>query len=492
MPDENLNTTLDPDNLDTTSGAGGGSLNDGAGGDGGETSQTNETFRTIAELNKLAEDGKDIKMTDLERKRVNVAVKRNIMDDDQITQILNGAKPEDVVGSKASDDTQTDDGTQPTNDVSDNDDGATPEDTQGADDGEGGDDDEVEIDSILLQAIGPHLKKADSVEDAVQAIKDLEHDNNRKGEFVNKAKELGVDSVDKLSDTINTLNEIDGVVSKALTSPEGLQSLYAAYNITPPEWLGKPNAGGNLNGQSTNDGATPKELDQFMADLENDGFVNASTFKNMLPTLVSTIQKNVESKFGEQTKQLEGLTKYVNNLSAQTQREQRVAQSFNDSRTIADKFSQFDPELKLTADPQAIWNDSVNAKGELKAKPHAEFPKLQRILTLRKQAIDAQTVEFQQAGIKGQVDPIGYLSKMFITTGQLGKLQDDTRRSVRTNMTSSLARVLQPNVLNKKSRKGGDSSYKIPKSEKDIKKMSPAQRKKFLSDVKSGKLVVEV
>ena len=458
----------------------------------GTSAGTKEEYRTLAELNELAKSG-SLKMNDTEKKRSKIAVTRGLSSDDEIDAILNGQADGkgDSAKSEPAGKVTGDDNTD--NEPGEDEETETP-DNNIVDDGGGGDDN---IDSQLLNAIGPHLQKAESVEDAVQAIKDLEHRANRGGEFVNRAEKLGIKSVEDLEKTVRTLDNIDRDIVQRLSSPAALQTLYEDFGIPVPKGIlngtAPPSNGQNRNqppgAPPRDNGQLPQELEQYLTDIEEDGFIGAKQFKELIPALANNIQKNLEAKYEQQNQRFDQVGKYVANLAKQSAQTAAVNNSFQEAREISSKFSKFDESLSLTEDPSVIWKESVGPGNIVKKTTHPEWGKLANILQIRKLAIDEKMSEYKQRGVKnGRPDVMAILSKKFITTGQLSKIQANAGKSAKSNLVSQLATKLQPSLHGK--RQSGSEGFKTPKSNSDVKNMSKDQRKMFFAKLKRGDIRV--
>jgi len=450
-----------------------------------------EEYRTLAELNDLASSGSSsLKLNDTEKKRASIAVQRGLGSDEEIDEILNGQKEDKdtsvktEVKDRVPVEDNTDDNVIDTSTQSE-------EDTELGQSEPAGDDN---IDSQLLNALGPHLKNAESIDDAVQAIKDLEYGANRKGEFVNKAEKLGIKNIQELEQTVSTLNNIDKTIAERLQSPQGLQSLYKDFGMQMPAGVMNGTAPVN-NGQQAqenpvnNGGEMPQELNQYLENIEQDGFIGAGDFKNLIPMLANSIQKNLETKYQEQNSRFDKVGQYVNGLAQKSAREQAVQTTFQEAREISSKFSSFDEGLVLSEDPSIIWKESVNSKNQVQSNTHPEWPKLQHILTIRKMAIDEERAMYKEKGITNmQPDVMAVLSKRFINNGQLSKIQKNAGKIAKSNLVSQLASKLQPSLHGKRS--SSNESFKTPKSSSDVKNMSKGQRKQFFNKLKRGDIRV--
>jgi len=453
-----------------------------------------EEYRSLAELNEGA-DRSGFKLNATETKRVRIALSNGFKSDEDIDAYLK-EKGEDVTPKAKSDEGDDKDDKNDSDSKSD-DEGKDKND--GDDNTEPDDSGEDDIDSKLLKVIGPHLEKADSVEDAVTAIKNLTHHASQKSEFVNRATKLGLDTPEKIEQMVGTLDGIDADISSRLQSPEGLKGLYESFDIPIPDWMGQVAEadGGKYNGKPADKGSKkvvsnelPADMKTALDEIENDGYIGAQQFKDLIPSLVSHIQGNLEAKYEEQNVNMQKVGKYVNGLAKQTQQKQIITNTFQDAREISDQIGRFDENVKLKEDPATIWKESIGADGKLKKEVHSEFKKLQKILAVRKGALKQINEGYAKMGIKrGPVDVIAFLSKKIVTSGSLLEMSNKAGRNAKQNLVASLAKKLQPNLRDKKINKNQDA-FKAPKTENDVKNMSRTNRKLFFEKLRRGDLKV--
>jgi len=494
MPDD-IESEIDLGGAGTVDAGAAGSPAPEGNGAGGTSVDAPEEFRSLAELNEAA-NGSSLKLNDTEKKRASIAVKRGFTSDEQIDAFINdSSQKQNGSGKSESKDKNVSGADEPDNNESDKEPESNDTDNNEPDGDEDGDVADGDIDSQLLEVIGPHLKNAESVEDAVQAVKDLAHEANRKGEFMNRAEKVGVKSIEDLERTVQTLNNIDSDISTRLQTPEGLKGLYDAFKIPVPNWMGSvAGAAGDANGnaniqQQNNTGELPPELNQYLNDIEEDGFIGAKQFKELIPALANNIQKNLEAKYETQNENFKQVGNYVSGLAKQSAKEAAFNTSIQDVREISSKFSKFDENLKMETDPLTIWRESITPDMKVKKDAHAEWPKLQHILSLRQVAIKTQMAEYSQAGVKNATpDVMAYLAKSFINNGQLSKIQEAAGKNAKKNLVSQLASKLQPSLNGKKaaSREG----FKAPKNNSDVRNMTKPQRAEFFARLRRGDIKV--
>lgn len=484
--------TIEPNDVDEALSNSGDDSGGGDAGTSGDESQdsdgADEKVRSFAELNERASDS-NFKMNESERKRVQLAVTRGLTSDEQIDDILNKGKD----SSDSEEKSEKSEEDEEDNKSESDDDNNKNEDNNEADPDDSGE----SIDSQLLKVIGPHLDKAESVEDAVTAVKNLQHHAQQSSEFKNKFVSMGLDTPEKGEQALKTLSNIDTDIQNRLQSPEGLKSLYGAYNIPVPSWMGNVASsdatkfnGAVPNTNSNDNNALPAELGQMLGDIDNDGYIGAQQLKDMIPSLVSHIQGNLEKKYEAQGANMKKVGDYVAGLAKTTQRTQEIDKAFQDAREISDQIGRYDENVKLKDDPKTIWKESISETGKVKKETHPEFKKLQKIFGVRKGAMTQINAYNTKLGIKnGPVDVIGHLSKVLVSSGSLQNILNKNGKDLKQNLMGQLASKLQPNIRDKKIPKH-DVGFKVPKSQKDVSNMTRSQRKVFLEKLRKGSLVV--
>jgi hypothetical protein len=458
---------------------GGDDSSDDSGGKPDGSDSQSEKFRGLAELDKLSSRS-DFQMNETEKKRVRLAGQHGFTTDEEIDGFLSKQSDKDTGQAKSdTDDSDADD--------SDADDSGKPDKGKAqSDDGKG-------VDSLLLKAIAPHLdKSAETVDDAVKAIKNLQHEVSTRGEFVNKAKELGINTADELAASMDMMKNIDADISKRLKDPQGLKGMYDAFKIPVPAWLGdlSKGSGDGKGGDDSQPPAVPEELQTYMDKIEDDGYIGAGDFKKLIPSLIAHLNTSLEKKYEDMSKGFKEVGGYVTKLMKSTQQQNRIASSFADARQISDNFGKFDESLILKSDPKTIWTQSVNSDGKQKSKVHPEFDTLKKVLTLRQKAIQYAVNLSKKTGKTVMPDVMGYLAKAFVTAGGIDDIKDDASKKASQKLVANLMKKLQPPVG--KGKGSPNEGFKVPKTMKDVENMSRKERQIFLKKLKTGKLKATV
>lgn len=442
--------------------------------------------RTLAELEERS-GRSNFKITPEEARRVQYAARHGITDEDAITKALNESaesgrtaksdKPaggeDDLKGDKSGDDSKAGQGSESQSDSKTDDSG--------------------DVDSKLLKVIAPHLgDDASSVDDAVKAIKNLQHKLSQQGEFVNAAKEVGITNVDELKQSTAMLKNIDNVISERLKTPEGLKGMYEAYGIKVPDWLaGGKGSSPPASEPSPGESQAPADITKLMEKMEDDGYLGVSDFKKLVPSLIAHAEASVAKRYEGLEDQFKKVGGFVGKLAQESATNAKMTRALADSKAIAENFSRFDDSLALEASPEAIWAASVTPDMQVKKNPHPEFDKLKRILKLRKTALQDAHERSQKLGRTVEPDVLAFLSKQLVTSGGLDDLTRSAKEKAAQRIIANLAKKIQPGVSSKK---GSDKSeaFKVPKSVKDVAKMDPASKKALLAKLRSGAIKVEV
>lgn len=456
----------------------------------GEASQSSDdegTVRSIAELNEIAAD-KGAKLTPAERKKVLMAARNGKLSDEeldeQLQQQLNQDSDRDTQSESEKDKGKPDESGEEKEKTDES------EEDVDTDEEDGDDEEKTEVDTneaedaleSLLKVVAPHAK---TPEDGIKAIKNLQYTLQRQGEFINAVKKSGFNSPEQLTEAAKTLSTIDKNVEEHLKTQEGLAKLYKAYNIDMPGFAKAEKA--------AEDGKTSDNADvnDIIKKVEDEGFIEAKDFKNFLPALIKSVKESVSKDMTEMQNQMKNVGSFLQKQTATLQNNEEMRQIFEDAHQVADTFGAHDGRLSLKDSPAAIYKASFDDFHKPLAKQHPELKNLQNIVKVRQMAIlHAQDLS-KKIGKEVMPDVMGYLSKMFMTTGGFKKVVNGTKRTQSNKLISNLAKKLQPG-LGKGNKSSGPDTFKVPKTEQDVAKMSKKDKAKFLQKVRKGQIVINV
>lgn len=321
--------------------------------------------------------------------------------------------------------------------------------------------------STILQAISPNLDPT-KPELAVQSIRELQ----------GKVTQMG-DRNKQLEDYYPAVQE--GIVSRLNKGPEGVKELFAAFNIPVPAWIGQ----GSAPAASAAPAADPALNGFDLSTLKDEDYVDGKSIKGLIGSLAQTISTQLKSEFEKDYGPLkQSHEKIVNRITQDAQAEeikQRRIGAFEDLDFHSKFMGRFSADDKLSAKAADIWAASFDeGTRTVKATPHPEWPKFQKMLTFRK-------AEYLEKGDKSSSYP-DFLRRHADESGLMDRHEEAIRGTARTAQLTAQQRRVQPAVVTAGSGKGGLDSLVIPKSVQDVEGMSKEQRHAYLAAVHSGKI----
>ncbi len=466
----------------------------GKSGDSRESDDSGEDkVRSLAELNEIAND-RDAKLTEAERKKVLIAARKGLTTDEEVDaelqKVLEGGKDK----TTQSDTKKTDDSVQDEKDQDDQDDDVVDEegeeDSETDSDEEEGDDDSDLTDAQqalqeLITLAAPHAK---TTEDATKAIKNLKYTMQRQGEFINAVKKSGFKSPEELTQAAETLHNIDKTVEELLKTPEGLQKLYKQYNAELPDFVNGKKA---EYGTGDEEVITSDDLDIITKKVKDQGFIEADEFAKLIPAVVQSVKQGMEKEMSGMKEQMAQVSSFLTNQTKTLQRQEEMRQVFEDASMISSTFGEHDARLALEDTPMAIYQASIDESGKLRPTPHPEFKKLQNLVKVRQQAFKHAQALSKKLGKEVVPDVMGYMSKLFMTSGGFKNVVTKTKKEGNARLLSNLAKKLQPG-LGKGNKSSGSQGFKVPKNADDVAAMSKKDKQRFLKRVRSGQFKIQV
>lgn len=321
----------------------------------------------------------------------------------------------------------------------------------------------------LVKAISPYLDPNDP-DKAVENVKTL-HTNIHQANT--RVKELE-----------GYYGEIEtGVMERLKRGPAGIREIYKGFGLNPDEFLsGAPAAAAPAGSPAAP--AIPGET----PDLRDDDFLTGAQIKTLIPSITQKLRAELKAEFEREYGPLkESHGKITEAIKADAQMREvngRREASIKDAQFHSDYYGKFHPEFKLSEPASKVWEESVKMDGGklvLKAQQHPEWPKLAEILSFRQK-------EYLEPGSDAATYQ-DFLYRRVNESGNFFELVRNAEQKGKQTILEAQQKRLQPSLA-PRGNAGPLDSFRVPKTEADVEKMTPEQRKEFRRKVLAGNIKV--
>lgn len=249
-----------------------------------------------------------------------------------------------------------------------------------------------------------------------------------------------------------------GVVSRLQKGPDGVREMYETMGLEVPAWL-PASSGANKNRQQE---SQQSQDDDILAGLRDDDFVPASAIKGLVGKAVAQALAQVDKKYAPLQESHKLITERVAKEAETSQLNATRKSALSDAQLHSDFWGEYHPEEKLTVPADKVWAASVGPDGRLLSKPHAEWPKLQAILTHRRQEY------LDKAHPAANYEH--YLYERFHKSGKSKEMMKSAEQRAKQELIEKQQRRVQPSLVNKGVNGGGLKGL-VLKSVEDVERM---------------------